>query len=54
MNASVVSQSKRQEEIFTESYLRGPMNHNGEHLLNLCESNTFETQVLFLDVTIVN
>ena len=47
MNASDTSQTKRWKEIFTEKYLRRLMNQNGEHLVSLCESDTFETQVIF-------
>ena len=37
MNARVASQ--RREKNCTERYLRGLENRNGEHLVNMCESN---------------
>ena len=43
MNASVASQSKRREENCTGRYLRGLRSKNGEHLVNLRESNILET-----------
>ena len=51
MNASVASQNKRQE-ICTGTSSRGLRNHNGEHRLNLCESNILETQVIVPNVVI--
>ena len=46
MNESVASQSKRREENYRGGkYLRGLRNQNGEHFVNLCESNILETQV---------
>ena len=45
MNASAASQRKRLQENCTRRYSRGLRNQNGEHLVNLCESNIFETQV---------
>ena len=47
MNASVISQSKRREENCPGKYSRGLRNQNEEHLINLCESNILETQVIF-------
>ena len=46
MNASVASQSKRRGENCAEMNSIGLRNQNGEHLLNLCESNILETQVI--------
>ena len=46
MNASVISQSKRREENCTGRYSRRLMNQNGEHLINLRESNILEAQVI--------
>ena len=40
-----VMQAKRQEENYTGKYSKGLRHQNGEHLVNLCESNNFETQV---------
>ena len=45
MNESVASPSKRREENYSGKYSRELSNQNGEHLLNLCESNILETQV---------
>ena len=47
MNASVASQSKRQEKNCPGRYSRRLRNQNGEHLVNLCESDILETQVIF-------
>ena len=47
MNASVASQSKRQEKNCPGNYSRRLRNQNGEHLVNLCESDILETQVIF-------
>ena len=45
MNASVASQSKRREENCRAKYSRKLRNQNGEHPVNLYESNILETQV---------
>ena len=37
--------AKIKEEKCTGRYPKGLQNQNGEHLVNLCESNNFETQV---------
>ena len=37
--------TKRQEENYIGRYSKGLSNQNGEHLVNLYESNNFETQV---------
>ena len=48
MNAkSVASQGKRREENCTGRYSRGLRDLNEKHLVNLCESNILETQVMF-------
>ena len=44
MKASVISQSKRQEENCTGRYFRRLRNQNGEHLVNVCELNILEAQ----------
>ena len=44
MNASAIA--KRQEN-WTGMYSKGLMNQIGQHLVNLCESNKLETQVVF-------
>ena len=36
----------KDEKTFTGRYSRGLWNQNGEHLVNLCESNILETQVI--------
>ena len=36
---------KRQEENYTGRCLKGFSNQNRGHLVNLCESNNFKTQV---------
>ena len=41
--------AKRQEDIGTERCLKGLENQNGEHLVNLCESNSFETQIIVMN-----
>ena len=48
MNASAASHSKRREENRTGRYSRGLKNQNEERLVNLCESNILETQIVFL------
>ena len=45
MNANVASQKTKRK--FKVRYSRGLRNQNGEHHVNLCESNNLETQVLF-------
>ena len=50
MNADIAGQIKRREEHCTGRYLRGLMIQNGEHLVNLCESNILKAQVTFLKV----
>ena len=45
MNANVASQKTKRK--FKVRYSRGLRNQNGEHHVNLCESNILETQVLF-------
>ena len=50
MNAVIARQIKRREEHCTGRYSRGLMIQNGEHLLNLCESNILEAQTTFLKV----
>ena len=47
MNVRVASQSKRREG---ERYSRRLWNQNGQHVLNLCESNILETQVNYSEV----
>ena len=42
-----VLQAKRQDENCTGSYSEGVRDQNVEHLVNLCESNNLETQVIF-------
>ena len=44
-NARVASQIKKQEKNCTRRYLRELRNQNGEHLVDICESNIFDTQV---------
>ena len=44
MNASAIA--KRQEN-WTGMYSKGLKNQIGQHLVNLCESNKLETQVVF-------
>lgn len=36
---------KGREEIWIERYSKRLKSQNGEHFLNLCKSNNFETQV---------
>ena len=43
--------AKRQEEACPVRYLKGLKNENPEHLVNLCESNSFETQVIVMNWT---
>ena len=50
MNADIARQIKRREEHCTGRYSRGLMIQNGEHLVNLCESNILKAQVTFLKV----
>ena len=50
MNADIARQIKRREEHCTGRYSRGLVNQNGEHLVNICESNVPEAQVTFLKV----
>ena len=40
-----VLSAKRREGNCTNKYLRGLRNQNGDHLVNICESNIIETQV---------
>ena len=47
MNASVAMPAKRREETCTGEYLWELNNQNGEHLVNVCESNILETLVIF-------
>ena len=42
---------KRREENGTRRYSRELRSQNGNYLLNLCESNILETQVVFLIVS---
>ena len=35
--------AKRREGNFTETYLRGLKNQNGEHLVNICELSILES-----------
>ena len=37
--------AKRQEENCTGQYSKGLSNPDGKHLVNLCKSNKFQTQV---------
>ena len=39
-----LAQARRQEENCTRRYSEKLSNQNGEHIVNLCESNYFETQ----------
>ena len=40
-------QLKSNKKIAQEGIQRGLRNQNGEHLVNLCESNIFEAKVIF-------
>ena len=43
--------AKRQEEACPVRYLKGLKNENTEHLVNQCESNSFEIQVIVMNWT---
>ena len=45
MNASVVGQNKRLDKNCTGKYSRWLRDQNGEHIINIWESNISETQV---------
>ena len=38
--------AKRREETCAKRHLKGLKNQNGEHLVNLCESNILKTKVI--------
>ena len=44
-----VLSAKRLEENCTGSYLEELENQNGEHLENLCESNSLKTKVIVMN-----
>ena len=41
--------ARRQEENYIKRYSKELINQNDKHLVNLCELNNFETQVILLN-----